>query len=246
MLKYSLIFLLSMFLVGCTVSKVNDAQSNEINNTKGYQGSIYLFGELHNIKKILDKENELWNYFYKKGMRHLFIEFPYYTAEYLNMWMKQDDDEILLEIYNALKGTPSYSSYTLDFYRKIKEECPDTVFHGTDVGHQFNSLGKKYLQYLEDQDVMNYEQIFIVKEVIAQGVEYYSSNDNPYREKMMVKNFLRELKSINNEDIMGIYGSYHTRLDNLLYTGTIPNMAKQLKTIYGEKVYSEDLSYIVK
>jgi len=49
----------------------------------------------------MDKEFELWHEYYNnKNMRHLFVELPYYTAEFLNIWMKSDSDEILDELYN--------------------------------------------------------------------------------------------------------------------------------------------------
>jgi len=54
----------------------------------------------------MDKEFELWHEYYNnKNMRHLFVELPYYTAEFLNIWMKSDSDEILDELYNDWIGT---------------------------------------------------------------------------------------------------------------------------------------------
>jgi len=53
-------------------------------------------------------------------MRHLFVELPYYTAEFLNIWMKSDSDEILDELYNDWIGTALYNPYTKEFYKKIK------------------------------------------------------------------------------------------------------------------------------
>ncbi len=52
------------------------------------EGQIYLYGEQHGNDAILEKELELWyDHYHKDGMRHLFLEHPYYTAEFLNIWM---------------------------------------------------------------------------------------------------------------------------------------------------------------
>lgn len=90
-------------------------------------------------------------------MRHLFVELPYYTAEFLNIWIKEDSDEILEELFEDWKGTASYATCVKDFYRRIKAECPETVFHGTDVGHQYDTTGKRYLKYLKENNMQGTE-----------------------------------------------------------------------------------------
>ena len=64
--------------------------------TNEQSGQIYLYGEEHASKAILEEEFELWNtYYHDNGMRDLFVELPYYSAEFLNLWMKSDNDDIL-------------------------------------------------------------------------------------------------------------------------------------------------------
>jgi len=59
----------------------------------------HLYGEAHGEDKIIEKELEIWkSYYQEKNLRHLFIESPYYTAELLNLWMNEDNNEILNEI----------------------------------------------------------------------------------------------------------------------------------------------------
>jgi hypothetical protein len=72
-------------------------------------------------------------------MRHLFVELSYFTAGFLNQWMRAPDDAILETVYADWQGTLSHNPDTLAFYRKIKQTCPGTVFHGTDVGNQHDS-----------------------------------------------------------------------------------------------------------
>lgn len=214
-----------------------------------YKGRVYLYGELHGVKKITDKELALWQAYYKKGFRHLFLELPYYTAEYLNMWLKEKDNTILEAVYNDWKGSAFYNRHTFDFFVQIKLHCPQTIFHGTDIGHQYDTTGLRFLSYLETANQKNTPAYMRTHEIISQGKKYYNEpkpKNMIYRENMMVKNFTYELKKLNNADIMGIYGFAHTGLESSDMTGTIPCMANQLKAFYGNAINSEDLSYLAK
>ena len=101
--------------------------------TAARQDRLYLYGEFHANDELLQRELALWKDYYAGGMRDLFVELPYYTAQYLNRWMQADNDRILMEVYTDWKGSASYHQNVLDFYRGIKEACPETVFHGTDA-----------------------------------------------------------------------------------------------------------------
>lgn len=182
------------------------------------QGQIFLYGETHSQEKILEKELEIWGtYYHENGMQDLFVELPYYTAEFLNLWMKAEDDTILEELFQD--------------------------FEGTDVGHQYNTTGKRYMEYLLSSDSDKSEECALCQEAIDQGQYYYEQNDSVYRENKMVENFKREYSKLNGTDIMGIYGSGHTSIEGLDYaTQTIPCMANQLKQQYGEFVSTKDLT----
>ena len=54
----------------------------------GEIGEIYLYGEYHANERLLQKELELWRDCYARGMRYLFVEQAYYTAQYFNLWMQ--------------------------------------------------------------------------------------------------------------------------------------------------------------
>lgn len=209
-------------------------------------GHIYLYGEIHAEAKIMDKEFELWSdYYQNEGMRHLFVEHPYYTAEYLNLWMQADNDDILEAIYKDWEGTAAHTPHTKTFFKKIKKECPETIFHGTDVGHQYDSTGIRFLSYLEANDLTESEQYTLTTEAIQQGRLYYSKEDDVYRENKMTENFIREFEKLGGESIMGIYGVAHTGLDGMDYhTQSVPSMANQLQEHYGDNLSSEDLSWV--
>lgn len=244
-LIFVIALMILLVLVGCSDStKLVDTYMSSDKST----GQIYLYGEHHGVEKILEKELELWGKYYAdENMRHLLIESPYYTAEFLNLWMQSDSDDILEEVYYDWKGTAAYNPYIKEFYNEIKTKYPETIFHGTDVGHQYNTTGKRFLNYLEENDLESSEKYLLAQEAIEQGKYFYDNSDDIYRENKMVENFIREFDKLKNESIVGIYGAAHTDFNDMEYkTQSVPCMAKQLKKIYGESIYSEDLSFLVK
>ncbi len=212
---------------------------------------IYLYGEVHAQEDILAKELSLWEDCYAKGMRNLFVELPYYTAKLLNIWMQAEDDSVLDEIYADWEGTLSHSACIKDFYKSIKSECPETVFHGTDLGHQYDSIGSRYLRYLIENGLGDSEEYALASKCREQGKKYYafikadggseSSEASDYRENIMTENFLREYKTVSG-DVMGIYGSAHTDLEGKAWGGTVDTMGKQLFSKFGGRVQSVNLA----
>lgn len=207
-------------------------------------GTIYLYGESHSNPEILALELELWQeYYHDYGMRHLFVEYAYYAGAYLNLWMQSDDDTILDQLFKDWQGTLTASEEVRTFLKSIKETCPETVFHGTDVGHQYSTTGKRYLSYLSSDGMAETREYELTQEAISQGRTYYngSEQDNVYREQMMAENFIREYSALSGESIMGIYGAAHTGLDELNSTGECDSMGKMLKAEYGDCLVSENL-----
>lgn len=237
--------LIMMILSACSGIST---QGNISESSLQPSGKIYLYGEYHGVENILNKEFELWyDYYHEENMRHLFIEFPYYTAEFLNLWMQSDDDAILDEIYRDWAGTASYSPVVKEFYQKIKKQCPETIFHGTDVGHQSDTTGQRFLKYLQNNNLETSEEYLLANKAIEQGKLFYKNSDDAYRENMMTENFIYAFNKISNENIMGIYGAAHTGFEAMAYNApTVPCMANQLKKHYGDIIYSEDLSYLAK
>ncbi|KAB3530927.1 hypothetical protein F8154_13485 [Alkaliphilus pronyensis] len=208
-------------------------------------GQIYLYGEIHGNENILDKKFELWyEKYHNQGMRHLFIESAYFTAEFLNIWMKADNNEILDAIYRDWSGTLAQNPKVREFYKKIKKHCPETIFHGTDIGHQYHTTGQRFLEYLRNNNLETSHQYLLAQEAIDQGKHFYRNHDRVYRENKMVENFIREFDKLSGESIMGSYGAAHTGLEAMNYTNSVPSMANQLKEYYGDIIHSKDLSYL--
>lgn len=239
------VFLMLLTLAACSGKT---ASGNITASPSHALGQIYLYGEAHSVSKIQDKEFALWeDDYHNKNMRHLFIEMPYYTAEFLNVWMKSDSDVILEDIYEDWKGTQAYNPNVKEFFKKIKKACPETIFHGTDVGHQYETTGVRYLKYLEDNKLEGSKQYSLAQEDIKQGEYYYGHQDEVYRENKMAENFIREFDILSDKDVMGIYGEAHAGLDAMDYsTKSVPCMANQLKAHYGDAIHSEDLSWLAK
>ena len=213
-------------------------------------GEIWLYGEQHASAPVMERELALWREHYGDGMRDLFVELPYYTAEYLNLWMRADDDAILDALYDDWEGTAIHQNgEILKFYRAIKRDCPETVFHGTDVGHQYDTTGQRYLDDLEARGEGDSEAAARAREAIEQGKRYYSKRggDAAYRENRMVENFAREFDNLHGVDVMGVYGAAHTqRSASTQQVRSLPNMAHQLAGRYGARLHTEDLSGLAK
>ena len=236
--KVYLIVLLLVSMLTVMVSGCSSSDGRVEENT----GKIYLYGEAHGIKTLKEKEFDLWyDYYHNQGMRHLFIENDYCSAEFLNLWLQANDDEILNQLFKEWNGSLAGSDYAKEFYKKIKKECPETIFHGTDIGHCYDTIGQKFLEYLEENGKKDTEQYQLAKENIEQGKYYYAQEDDVYRENKMAENFVREFESLKNESIVGIYGSAHVDPESLNYSGTVDSMAKQLKAKYKDKIVSEKL-----
>lgn len=210
-------------------------------------GQMYLYGEDHAVKDILDREAQLWQMYYTEdGMRDLFIEFPYYTAEYLNIWMKEENDDILDEVWADMEGTAYGSEIVKEFYQKIKAECPETVFHGTDIGHQYDTTGERYLMHLRENGEEDSENYKLAEENIAQGKKFYEAQDFVYRENAMTENFIREYEKLKDADLMGIYGAAHMRIEEMLWDDQVPSMSNQINSRFEGKVHVEDLNFYEK
>lgn len=169
-------------------------------------------------------------------MRHLFIEDAYFTAEFLNIWIKENDDTILLELYEDWAGTYAQNPDKLKFYRNIKTNLPETIFHGTDVGHQFNSIGYRYLNYLESLGQKDTYKYHIALDNIEQAEFYYIDHNEEYRENALAMNFIREYDQLESEQIMGIYGSLHVNpFESASFKGDdIDSMSSRLINYYGD------------
>lgn len=245
-LKQSLIFAILIAISAC--------QNNTAETEK--PAKIYLYGEEHGSKEDTDKEFALWkDYYDKEGMRNLFLEVPNFVAGYLNRWMDEDDDqilEILRDQYKYAQGNKL--KHYGNLLRRIKKECPETVFYGTDISDFNDTLGQGYLKLLDKNK--DETEIDRVKEVMDQGdrrdayIKEYKENQEDtrleriadYREQMLVENFIYEFDNLEDKRIMGIYGAYHVANPENLQFGKADIMGDQLKSNYGDIVSTNILA----
>lgn len=211
-------------------------------------GQIYLCGETHATEDHIQRELALWNDLYQQGVRHLFVELPSYAASYLNLWMKADDDSILDRLYQEWSGTAMDSPVTRTFYQTIKEQYPETVFHGFDVGHQYNTTGNRYRLRLILSGQLGSADWALTQDTIRQGKTYYQTQDNAFRENQMAANLISAFEALpDGTSIMVITGSAHSNLYGMDVSGTVPCLANQLRQAYGSALtawnYSAALDY---
>ena len=210
-------------------------------------GRIHLYGEFHGNPEHHAKQLKLWHYYYHRyGMRHLFMEAPLFTAELLNIWMQEDNDDTLYMKFDMIASRfPDRVFYNdIDLLKRIKAQTPETVFHGTDIGHQHETLGQWFLQYLRDNGLEGSEQYLLTLEKIQQRIIWEESDFNEsLRADMMVKHFVREFDALDGESIMSLfYGAAHVELGEYIWwQGGGPTMASQLLEIYGDRLYATDL-----
>jgi len=200
----------------------------------------YLYGEIHGSEIINKKESEIWQDFYNRGFRHLFMELPYFYVQFLNLWMKSGDDSILDELWKNGEGTAGNSVFDREFLMNIKKFCPETVIHGTDIGHAYDTTGKRYLESVSPDS----EEYRIAEKNIEQGRKYYEawqenvSGDytEADRENCMAKNFIREFDSV-DAGIVGFYGEAHVFSAGTGNFGIRENMYDKIRKHYGENAF---------
>ena len=120
------------------------------------------------------------------------------------------------------------------------------MFHGTDVGHTWESTGPRYLAYLEANGQKDSEEYRRAQENMEQGKRYYEikatdeASSVRYREDRMVENFRRsyqELEAVRRTDIMGIYGSTH--IVAVSYTHLTRDVKKYVRRLFLFALISE-------
>ena len=74
--------------------------------------------EMHGYKEFYDIEFQEWKKFYDEGCRNLFIELPYFSAEFLNEWMKEDSDELIDKFLKRLKARQEIMNIFMSFFMR--------------------------------------------------------------------------------------------------------------------------------
>ena len=237
MKKFLLLTILTLTILLTACSNNNDYQPEPT-------GTIHLFGELHGFQSIVDKQLEIWyNFYCNYGMRHLFIESSYAAAQFLNMWMQADDDTILYELIDDQQGTFGASASSIFFFRTIKENFPETIFHGTDIAHQADTTSQRFLQYLRDNNLQDSPSYQTTLENIAQYRRFRETLNHDIRSYYKPQNFIREFDALINQDIMAIHGGAHVELDDdLTSLFGVPTMATTLLAYYGDRLIIHSLA----
>ena len=213
------------------------------------ESQILLCGEDHTDAGCKEQELALWRERYAAGDRDLFLEMGAATAELLNRWMTTGEESFWDLVYRNWEGTLAQTEQTENFYRQLRANCPETVFHGIDMEHQYRTTGRFCLALLEKEGRQGSEVYRKVLRSVEQGERFYEgwdgdlfSRDNAYREETLAENFRREYESIGRRRVMGIFGAAHTDpYGPDYYTASVPSMGAQLKERYGGGILCRDL-----
>ena len=213
------------------------------------ESQILLCGEDHTDAGCKEQELALWRERYAAGDRDLFLEMGAATAELLNRWMTTGEESFWDLVYWNWEGTLAQTEQTENFYRQLRANCPETVFHGIDLEHQYRTTGRFCLALLEKEGRQGSEAYRKVLRSVEQAERFYEgwdgdlfSRDNAYREETLAENFRREYESIGRRRVMGIFGAAHTDpYGPDYYTATVPSMGARLKERYGGGILCRDL-----
>ena len=239
-----MVLLPGLFVCGYSESAPENADPGEL---------IYLYGENHYHAVCMEKELSAWKDLYDSGARHLFIEYSYAYAQRLNTWMQADGDELLSWLWSEeeddLDSVPVEALLLFDFYKAVEEHCPETVFHGPDIEHEYDTLGEEYLAALEaagEQDSVEYARTVLTCE---QGKHAHQNGETDegyrYREACLADNFIWEMEQLEPQAVMGIYGFTHVEgvvTEHQKSLATDANMATRLAEKYGSRIVCTCLS----
>ncbi|MCL2363932.1 MAG: hypothetical protein FWC71_04635 [Defluviitaleaceae bacterium] len=251
----SMILLTLMFLAACGTQTAPDDITPHITEPfvddpepialPPSTGRIFMFGETHGDGAILERVLEIWSEFYHDyGMRHFFLENSYFGAQWLNLWMHADDDTILYALFADWHDTSKNNPYQLDFYRAFKRDFPETIFHGVDIGHQSNTSGQRFIQYLITNNLTNTTSYALTRENMQQFNHFQSTQNHGLRSSVyMPKNFIREFDRLGNQDIMIVNGGAHTHIGYFQGQPGVPTLASVLYERYGNALHLFDLTH---
>ena len=243
-LLFCMIFLCGVFVSGGSETVQGNADSGDL---------IYLYGENHYHPGCMEKELSAWEKLYESGARHLFIEYSYAFGQMLNAWMQADDDEMLRWLWSDgeddLESSPVEALLLFDFFKAVKQHCPETVFHGTDIEHDYETSGAEYLAELEAAGKQDSEEYARTSLTCEQGRQAHMNGETDegyrYRETCLTENFIYELERLEPQTVMGIYGFTHVEGSITEHQKSLTgdaNMAARLAERYGSRMVCMCLS----
>lgn len=119
------------------------AEGLDLLNEDLRKNEIFLTGENHGVKANAKLRIEFLKYFKEKiNFKYYLCELPYSMTYFLNKYIESGDEEILKDIYMALKGTDAWNqddyNHWIELYRYNKQlSSKDKIrVMGIDIEHQ--------------------------------------------------------------------------------------------------------------
>jgi hypothetical protein len=155
--------------------------------------------------------------------------------------MQAEDDAILYQMFEDWRGSAMHNPDVLDFYKAIKGDFPETIFHGTDVAHQADSIDTRFLMHLRSEGLQDSHLYATTQENIAQYRRFRREGANHgVRAYYKPLNFIREFDALIDQDIMAIHGMGHVVFSDM---GGVPTMATTLRERYGDQLETFDMTH---
>ncbi len=182
-------------------------------------GKLFIFGEAHGDKGILEEELKVWgNYYENYGFRDLFVEQDQVWATLFNIYMQTDGDDYSKHIFRWYEDGAGFSIYYFNFFKTIKEKYPETIFHGVNTGDhiRWNVNIDYYLQSLIKEGFLDENMFQHTKDQILnteKQVEVISSSiakSDAIRDAGMAQSIMEEWLRIGKKNVMCILGNGHT------------------------------------
>ncbi|NLV76715.1 MAG: erythromycin esterase family protein [Tissierellia bacterium] len=130
-----------------------DIQSLSIIDEDLRDKEIFLTGENHGVKANVELRMKFLKYFKEKiDFKYYLCELPYSTAYFINMYLETGNEDILKEVYTALKGTDAWNKDDYFHWKEVykynetlSKDRKITIV-GIDIEHQpINAL--KFMEY---------------------------------------------------------------------------------------------------
>ena len=177
---------------------------------------IFLTGENHGVKANIELRIKFLKYFKEKtNFKYYLCELPYSMTYFLNTYLKTNDESIIENIYEPLKGTDAWNKDEYDYWKylyKFNQELSETdkiILVGIDIEHQpqnafnfmihcldKNCVSEKVLDYVKrfgkGHDIMDKELKHLCKKISRELAE----NERLYRNSL--KEYYDKFKHVNN------------------------------------------------
>lgn len=215
---------------------------------------IFLIGENHGVKANVDLKMKFLKYFKEKtNFKYYICELPFSMTYFLNKYLKTGDHNILMDIYEPIKGTDAWNkdeyNFWIDLYKYNGKFSEDDriVPIGIDIEHQPKNAFK-FMEYsLENGYYSKFR--FVNKNLLNMLDVYQGNNFNGIRDEKIYENFLKISSHLPKGKYFGQMGLSHVFQRPFPYVNWFASSLNKNASTFKGKVLSiayayEDCKYL--